>query len=401
MSAQLPAFFHRPKLAAAIATQALSNSPASSGGLFLAAPRRTGKSTFIRQDLIPDLETRGVETIYVDLWADKSANPAVLIANAVRAKLQAKESALTEWAQAAGIKTVRLGLFGSGLQFDLSALNLPKEATIADALQALSLATGRRIVFVVDEAQHAATTTEGMNSLFALKAARDRLNTESGLHGFQLIATGSNRDRLANLVTSKDQAFYLARITELPRLGPDFVQWEIEKSGIRFNPASANEAFTAVGQRPEPFISAIMDVQTEIAAGTTHDPDGLLIQRARQSAQDFRDRFFEAIDSLAPLQAAVLKEIAAESKRSRKVGPFSADMQNRIRARIENDYGPDANVHVDSSATQNALDYLRQEQYLWKPQRGSYHVEDEQMIEWLTTEDDAPETAERHDTPRG
>jgi hypothetical protein len=48
-------FFHRPKLAEAIVDQALDTSMGSSGSLFLAAPRRTRKSTFIRQDLPPVL----------------------------------------------------------------------------------------------------------------------------------------------------------------------------------------------------------------------------------------------------------------------------------------------------------------------------------------------------------
>jgi hypothetical protein len=30
---------------------------------------------------------------------------------------------------------------------------------------------------------------------------------------------------------------------------------------------------------------------------------------------------------------------------------------------------------------------LREENYLWRSQRGSYAVEDEQFLEWLTEED--------------
>ncbi|MBV5332068.1 ATP-binding protein, partial [bacterium] len=41
-------------------------------GLFLAAPRRTGKSTFLQVDLQPALEKRGVVVVYVDLWVAPS-----------------------------------------------------------------------------------------------------------------------------------------------------------------------------------------------------------------------------------------------------------------------------------------------------------------------------------------
>ena len=62
-----PDFFHRTALAQWYAEEALDTSLGRSGGLFLAAPRRTGKSTFVRQDLVPALVAMGAEVIYVDL----------------------------------------------------------------------------------------------------------------------------------------------------------------------------------------------------------------------------------------------------------------------------------------------------------------------------------------------
>jgi len=44
-------------------------------GLFLAAPRRTGKSTFLQADLMPELDRRQIVTVYVDLWADQNRDP--------------------------------------------------------------------------------------------------------------------------------------------------------------------------------------------------------------------------------------------------------------------------------------------------------------------------------------
>jgi hypothetical protein len=49
--------FHRPELAAKLAERIISDKGAS--GIFLAALRRTGKSTFIREDLAPLLRQRG------------------------------------------------------------------------------------------------------------------------------------------------------------------------------------------------------------------------------------------------------------------------------------------------------------------------------------------------------
>lgn len=58
-------------------------------GQFLAAPRRTGKSTFLRRDLVPLLEARGFHVIYVDLWKDRAADPGRLLADALAEDLKA------------------------------------------------------------------------------------------------------------------------------------------------------------------------------------------------------------------------------------------------------------------------------------------------------------------------
>lgn len=81
--------FHRPELAKRLAGQILvaSVGRAAGSGIFLAAPRRTGKSTFVREDLRPVLEADGALVVYADLWAD----PGLVISNAIRASLAGHE----------------------------------------------------------------------------------------------------------------------------------------------------------------------------------------------------------------------------------------------------------------------------------------------------------------------
>src|SRR5471032_1339004 len=79
MSRRTGFVFRRPGLAQGIA-DGLTGSGIQdyTSGLFLAAPRRTGKSTFLREDLIPECEARGWLAVYVDLWANKEKDPAPL-----------------------------------------------------------------------------------------------------------------------------------------------------------------------------------------------------------------------------------------------------------------------------------------------------------------------------------
>ena len=64
--ANVPKVFHRGQLAAQFSKRILNISPGSAAGsgLFLAAPRRTGKSTFVREDLRPQLESDGALVLY-------------------------------------------------------------------------------------------------------------------------------------------------------------------------------------------------------------------------------------------------------------------------------------------------------------------------------------------------
>lgn len=66
-----------------LAAQILANNvgSAASSGLFLAAPRRTGKSTFMREDLRPALEQSGAHVLYVDLWSNRATDPGDLMRN--------------------------------------------------------------------------------------------------------------------------------------------------------------------------------------------------------------------------------------------------------------------------------------------------------------------------------
>lgn len=68
--------FHRPHLA-----EAILDGLAGTGllghreELFLAAPVGTGKSTFLRNDLVAKAIQRGWEVVHVDLWANRNNDP--------------------------------------------------------------------------------------------------------------------------------------------------------------------------------------------------------------------------------------------------------------------------------------------------------------------------------------
>jgi hypothetical protein len=384
-------FFHRPDLAAALADQALDTSLGTSGGMFLAAPRRTGKSTFVRQDLVPEFERRNLNVIYVDLWIDKTVNPAIHIANAIRTELAREDGPIAKTLKKlTNMSKLTVGAWGNGLSFDLSQLNLSKDATLADALKAFSTASQKKLILVIDEAQHALTTDEGINALFSLKAARDSLNTDPGRYGMQLVATGSNRDKLATLVNGREQAFYGADMVQFPTLGKDYVQWLVGRAKLNLDIDLATEVFQSLGSRPEPFRKALSQTRLQLAVNAAQDANAMLASLAAKGVRDSKTDFLNTVASLPPLQSALLRELAADSLLGpdvRHPGLFSAAMKARLLARLETEMGAAHGVSVETPSVQNALDKLREENFLWRSQRGSYSVEDEQFLEWLAEED--------------
>ena len=127
--------FHRPEIATALAGQILqvSGASASASGLFLAAPRRTGKSTFLREDLRPELERQGALVLYADLWEDRKADPGEVIVNAVRGELGRHDGVVARLAKAAGMDKVNVaGVF----TFSLDKVGLGKGVSLTAALAA-------------------------------------------------------------------------------------------------------------------------------------------------------------------------------------------------------------------------------------------------------------------------
>lgn len=350
-------------------------------GLFLAAPRRTGKSTFLREDLVPACIDRGWLTVYVDLWSDKVADPGVLISNAIAAALVPFDSRLRKMAKNIGLD--KLSILRT-VTWDFSKPQLPAGATLAQALDLLHTASGQMIVLVVDEAQHALSTDNGVNAMFALKAARDELNQGRERDGLRLVFTGSSRDKLAHLVLNSKQPFFGSVVTPFPLLGTDYTAAytahlnTLLAQSNQFSAVDVDAAFELVGRRPEMLRSIIASVSLELGAA------GDLGDLLRQGAASIRDGIWSEFESqyncLTVAQKAVVEVMARRSVANEPMSPFSGDSLQAVCAVMER-LGSD--TVPTTSTLQASIEELRQKEILWKSQRGAYAFEDKSMAEWL------------------
>ncbi len=372
-----PFLFRRPEIASAMADALMGLGPFHYGsGLFLAAPRRTGKSTFMREDLVPALKDRGVLPTYVDLWEDRQRDPGLLIVDAVKATLRGLDDWGTKAIRKSGLKKFNIA---GAFAFEVGKLGEPDGATLTDAFKAIVAKTGKPTALIVDEAQQALATTGGVNAMFSLKAARDALNQGGGAQegpALLLVFTGSHRDKLSNFVLKRDQPFFGADIADFPKLGRDYsdayTSWINERLAAtnRFQKDDVWRAFQALGYRPEILQKALKD-----AAFGPAKSDGLKADLA-DGARALRARIWEDYDSefsaLTVIQKAVLGHLIREGS---KFAPFTAVS---LAA-----YSKSAGKHVTAAEAQAALEALRAQNIVWRNARAAYTLEDQDMAEWF------------------
>jgi hypothetical protein len=257
--------------------------------------RRTGKTTFLRTDLVPELEAQGAVVIYVDLWSDTRASPAALVQAAVRQTL------------------AQLGEAGG--------------ATLAEAFRQVVDQTQGDVVLIVDEVQQAITSEEGHQMLLALKAARDAINPRPGTPGhFLLLGTGSHRALVSELTARRNQAFVGATSLSYPLLDQEYVRHvlgRLRQEGVEPLPseAAAWDSFQALGHRPEEFLRALGQLRASGSSGLK--PDQLLPVIAATLRGAAADLEILKVEQLGGLATAIFDRVAASEGPAR--GLFSAE----------------------------------------------------------------------------
>jgi hypothetical protein len=362
--------FHRLALAKSMGRRILTTSTGSAApsGLFLAAPRRTGKSTFLREDLAPVLEDLQAYVLYVDLWADKKTDPGDAIVGVVRAALSKFDGIITRLARSAGMEKVNVG----GIAFSLDRVGLGGNVSLSAAMAALSDEIKHPIVLIIDEAQHAITTDKGYDALYALKAARDELNS-SAHHGLRIVATGSNRDKLAMLRNSRDQAFFGAPLVAFPPLGKDYVRWFCEGIGLPgpLDPDEVEKLFERAGRRPE-ILGAAADALRYDFELSDADVPSRFSSAVEDQIQAGDAQTMRVIHALTPIQSAIFYVLAAHGE---DYSPFEDATMDAYRQVLAN-LAPHQKSKLEVSNVQQALVALQEKSLVWREKRGVYALEE-------------------------
>lgn len=367
--------FKRPKLAAAYCDSLAGKGIADArSGLFLAGPRRVGKTTFLQEELIPEAEKQGWVPIYVDLWSKKNINPSNLIEEAVKEKIAFYEGKLAKLAK--GMRLEKIKIMGTFV-IDFTQPGFPENITLAQVLHTLHKLAGKPIFLVIDEAQHALTTDEGLNTLFAIKSARDQMNVGlEKIPSLMLVFTGSNRDKLGNLLLKKSQPFFGSEIITFPLLDKDytdaFTDWVNKSlsSQNQFSKANMWQAFKLVGHRPE----ILRQLASRIAlSGDAKRFSEVLEKDALIWHEQIWGEYENDFSSLTVLQQAILTVLIDEKN---LWSPFSEQSMGRYKQIT-------GQQEISTATVQTAIQGLRERDLIWQSGRGAYSLEDEGFGEWF------------------
>ena len=366
--------FHRPEYAAALSQQLIHPGVLDEGvrsGVFLSGIRRVGKTTFVRQDLIPALEARGAVVIYVDLWTDISKSPATLVHDAVKAQLAKFQHPAPGFLKR--FKGANVSAAGFAFGFQIDTVGAPGGTPLARAIEELVTAVNADVVLIIDEVQSALQSEDGRALLHALKAARDAVNTQAGTHAgaqrhFLFLGTGSHKSLVTDLATRRSLPFTGAVQATYQVLGEDFVQWQFQRvratAGAKLpSLAAATSGFKLMGSRPEELLKALRQLQG--VDGTPADPAFAIICQTLAAAA--ADAELRAVEDFGALGQAIFGRIA-QGPADGVAGVFSE--------RALADYSRQTGAAVDAGQVQGLADKMVAANLISRPAHGRYAVVD-------------------------
>jgi hypothetical protein len=326
---------------------------------------------FLQYDLMPELNRYNVLTIYVDLWSDRSVDPSVLVKKSIAEHFAPGLTWLKKYAELFGGKNFSF----AGFKFD--STQPAEELTIAEALRILQKSNDKKVALIIDEAQQALSSNDGENLMFALKSARDQMNSPSDTK-LLLVMTGSDRDKLVRLVHGNSAPFFGSKVETLPVLGDDFIRFVSSKIEQRLSLSvdkdNVSHAFTLFNHRPQPFIEAIGDCLNPLKQ--IADFDSCFLAAAKAYHDGIENDINDLFNGLGKLEQAILLHLLSQKERFK---PYD----NAALAF----YSEYCGKEITMSKAQKAIEKMRNREpsLIWRSNRGEYSVQETELSRWYET----------------
>ena len=338
------------------------------------APRRTGKTVFLRQDLTPAAQKAGYVVAYADLWQIR-VNPGMALVRGLEEAL-APKTLPQKPMQRLHSPVRKLKASGSvgALKGEVEIeLDDPKKHSSELALRIddliARLVARKPLLLLVDEAQELARSKDNELVATALRTSitkhRDRM---------RVVFTGSSRTQLAHVFSNADAPLYSvgAAIQNFPLLGRelvDFVAGKFQQATRRsLNVDQAWTAFQSFKQQPEPFLAAVVAVLMEPAL-SLEQACGL--EKAEQDKAENHESTWAGLDALQKQLTLLFAN-----------DPFAKPFSKAVLARLAKALGLPA---LDAATVQFALRKLGEKNIVSKSARNLFVFESAPFERWVKT----------------
>lgn len=360
--------YSRPKLADSLARRLVEHERFAMFG-----PRQTGKTTLLRDEVMPRLEEHGALGVYIECWADRT-NPLASINYALQKAVSAIEVPARGVKRAARTPVRKVSALGVSLEFGDDAKR-PVAATpylqFDNLLTELLAVSGRQVALIFDEFQVVANVADGDNIGAAIRAALTQASARVGA-----IFSGSSDIELIRMFSQAQTPLYgFASTQAYPLLDVDF----IGHVARRFRSATQRElvqvdaqrVFELLGHQPEPFLHAV-------SLSMSNPKWSLDMALGDMLSPQARNKWSLAWHSLTPLQRAGLR-LVFDGK-----APTSAES----RAWAARATGQKS---VIASTIARSLEALETMHFIERNPTGrAFRVTDPVMKAWLTQNKDLP-----------
>lgn len=338
-------------------------------GVALFAPRRQGKTSFVKHELLPwARETLGWQTIYIDLWTRRDA-PELALVEALEAELESRQ---TGWRRKLRLKEVKAKAKSPAV--DVESTMEPVGYQMEDAIEnrlslALTALVGNKpTLLVLDEVQ-ALAGVKRENFVAALRTVLQKLNGK-----LYVFYTGSSRDGLNQMFrVQRAPLFESAMSITLKSLDHSFVDNRLAflkaRSRAKVDRQAMLEAFEALGRTPE-YLNELV-----LLLLLANDGD-VAKSLAHWTAERQSTGAHVGLEGLKDLDRALLALLASKTP----LGLYSAEGLSFIQARV-------ARQAVTTGMVQAALRKLAKRGLVAPTgQHGEYEIEDQLLLVQLQRE---------------
>jgi hypothetical protein len=280
MDVAAPWHFPRPALAQQY-MKLLTAGPVQTTTIF--APRRAGKTQFIRRDLTPHAQALGFTVAYADLW--QTQNPALALLQALEEAAEPKGALDRVLALLKPVKSLKATAKAPGgvsgeIAVEMGRITPAALTEISLRIDELiaKITKKRHLLLLVDEAQALARNPEGEQLARSLRTALTKHADKT-----RALYTGSSRTQLNSVFSNANAPLYSAghAVHDFPMLGREFVEYICDKFAAstqrRLDADAAMATHLQFHSRPEALVRCVVAMVLE--------PSLTLAEATRQEAQ--------------------------------------------------------------------------------------------------------------------